>query len=819
MKQLLLLTILVIAPLIAMGAAPAVYPTPQQTALKDTYTRVQTVELREVEQGPDGGYMLMVMPGRLVVQVRAGDADALYYAKQTLSQLLQGVPGAQEAHRDPFADMSLEQVAQLGPLPLGVVRDAPDLPYRGVVEGYYGIPWSTEMRKSIFDFMGRNKMNTYIYAPKDDPYHRGQGCYVPYPEQKAAEIRELVQYARRNHVHFVWAIHPDNTVRWREDGGRVQLQLLCAKLQSMYELGVRDFAVLVDDSGGEIGQIARQVELTNYLYENFIRKRPDVNQTLIMCSTCYNRSWSNAAQLRALGDGLAKDVAVMWTGDTVVNDIGLEGQKWVNELLKRPAFIWWNWPCTDYKRSRLAMGRTYGLDTHEEMRQQMSGFVANPMEQAEASKIGLFGVADYTWNTSAFDSYQNWNQAIARLYPQQQEAMRVFCAHNSWLQPNVHSYFREESVHVAPQAREFIKTLQHAAPDKTLAGELREEFARMAAAGSKLCALGQSAPLGAEILPWFEKFALTGQVGVQALSFLDVPDYGKLMPLLMEMSDGMSKMSEICRPEWDGEKVAQVKDVEVAMYLMTPVLTQVLQELSRRAEKNLLGDDVKTLRVPHVQASVHHTLSEAPRLRVRQDESTLKLNRIMEVFAMKPGETIELEFPLPMHPTWVEIDLSNEHLMQWARVELIPADGETLPLQLERTKGTNFRIETPSPQRAAKSLRLTNTSDAPQQIKMRTFAIGLPRQVSAHQSALLTDGNFATGVSCDKDGVDLLIPLPADAKEALIVGTAECSIEGAVTTAKLPYAQRFKLPEHAGMMRLLAPAQAGKHITEIIIIP
>ena len=46
-------------------------------------------------------------------------------------------------------------------------------------------------------------------------------------------------------------------------------------------------------------------------------------------------------------------------------------------------------------RDHLLMGPAYGLDASAG--KKMSGFVANPMEKAEASKIAIFGVADYAW--------------------------------------------------------------------------------------------------------------------------------------------------------------------------------------------------------------------------------------------------------------------------------------------------------------------------------------------------------------------------------------------------------------------------------------
>ena len=67
------------------------------------------------------------------------------------------------------------------------LADWPDVPFRGTVEGFYGTPWSHEARLSQLDFYGKNKMNVYIYGPKDDPWHRDK-WRVPYPEAEAKRI-------------------------------------------------------------------------------------------------------------------------------------------------------------------------------------------------------------------------------------------------------------------------------------------------------------------------------------------------------------------------------------------------------------------------------------------------------------------------------------------------------------------------------------------------------------------------------------------------------------------------------------------------------
>ena len=597
-----------------------IYPQPQHNGMRSVTTKVTdvTTHFRTSdskggmwERLPNipGGYAIDITPGKLTIY--ANDDDGRYYARQSIIQMLYNVQDSLLAHNDVFADKSLREITRLGELPMGILVDWPDLPFRGIVEGYYGAPWSFEARCSMFRFMGRNKMNMYIYAPKDDPYHHGQGCYTPYPALKAAELRDLVSYARRNHVRFVWAIHPANTVRWNENGGLNQLNGLCSKLQQMYDLGVRDFGVLVDDSSGEIGKAERQVQLSNYILENFIRKHPDVNQTLIMCPTGYNRSWTNERFLQTLGKGLDKNIPVMWTGDTVVHDITLSGQKWVNQHVQRPTFIWWNWPCNDFKRSRLSMGRTYGLDTAPDMKNQMSGFVANPMEHAEASKVGLFGVANYTWNIEDFESQTTWDAGMRRLYPRHSEAMRVFCAHNSYLLPNGHGYYREESVDIAPTAQQFIDSLNADTPDMKAAQLLQLEFDRMVSAAKELKhTRNPVAGLCQEISPWLNQFELVGVAGASIMTAFRTKDE-YLFHYFFDTVNALYDMRSTLRSEWSANGVRMVDDVEVATYAMTPVLNAAFSYLNTRVYAELSGQ--KRV-VPRFTASCGNPKAESARI-------------------------------------------------------------------------------------------------------------------------------------------------------------------------------------------------------------
>ena len=73
----------------------------------------------------------------------------------------------------------------------------------------------------------------------------------------------------------------------------------------------------------------------------------------------------------------------MWTGNSVVDMIDVADMEWINPQIGRKAFIWLNYPVTDYCINHLLMGPFTGNEP--EATAMVSGFTANPMEYAHAS--------------------------------------------------------------------------------------------------------------------------------------------------------------------------------------------------------------------------------------------------------------------------------------------------------------------------------------------------------------------------------------------------------------------------------------------------
>ena len=427
------------------------------------------------------GYYINI--GKKQVVIAGNDEAGTYYGVQTFLQM---------------ASQSEVMSAE--------VKDWPDVLERGVVEGFYGNPWSHKDRLRQFDFYGRNKMNVYIYGPKDDPYHRNQWREA-YPADEAQRISELAKAAAQNKVDFVWAMHPGGDIQWNEADLKSSVQ----KLEWMYALGVRAFAIFFDDIfGAEQSKGTKQAEYMNALNREFVQKHPDV-APLILCPTQYNKSWSGGSYLSDLGTTMDKDIRIMWTGATVVDMINKTDMDWINAQIRRNAYIWLNYPVNDFCIDHMLMGPTYGNDL--DIAPQLSGFVSNPMEYAEASKVSLYSIADYTWNMDAYSSVASWERALTELMPAHVDAFRLFCQHNIDLGPTGHGLRRKDESKAFKQAAETFNAAMADGYDAAAVEAMTQEFTAMVTAADELLTSTEEPEMIAEIKPWLEVMKLIGQRG------------------------------------------------------------------------------------------------------------------------------------------------------------------------------------------------------------------------------------------------------------------------------------------------------------------
>ena len=453
-----------------------------------------TVELIIGERGDDAvaayeslipekaeGYYLEVTPNKVVIA--GNDGSGTYYGVQTFSK-----------------------IASQPNVMCATITDYPSVPQRGLVEGYYGNPYSEADRMGLLEMFGEMKMNVYIYGPKDDAYHKSK-WREEYPAELGQKITEYVNVAKANKIEFMWAIHPGEDIQWN-DTDRANI---VNKLKAMCALGVRSFAVFWDDLWNDDGTHGdEQAELMNYIAAELKKAYPDV-KPLTICPTQYNRGWANSVYLPALGTMMDSDINIMWTGNSVVDMINYSDMTWINNQIKRKAYIWLNYPVSDYCINHLLMGPTYGNDLN--IADMLSGFVSNPMEYAEASKVSLFSIADYTWNMPAYDSNASWEAAMKYLMPENYEAFRFFCENNVDLGANTHGLRRMDESPEFAKAKETYNSKITTDREAAYAA-VGEQFYKLVSSAETLLTTDEAPALTNEIKPWIESMKYLGQKGV-----------------------------------------------------------------------------------------------------------------------------------------------------------------------------------------------------------------------------------------------------------------------------------------------------------------
>ncbi len=393
---------------------------------------------------------------------------------------------------------SLEQMLEQrtdGGLEHATIYDRADQQNRGLVEGYYGYPYSVEVKKELMRYMMRYKMNTYMFGAKSDPYH-SQMWRDPYPTTISAEqekngwltqdmLRDLAQVSEDTKVNFIWAIHPGNEFL----GSSTVISDIMSKFEKMHDLGIRHFGVFVDDVGipssdadmkknaDRLTQLQKEIE-TKWNYEGAAAE--DTVRPLHFVPQIYCNSFASSVDQRkrfmAALSKVPSYITVYSTGQGVWsvpnND---HTQTVVNEFGRAMAW-WWNYPCNDN-----ADGQLYPMDMYsnfvdmpsvgagERLPSTLSncqGLIANPMQQGSMARTALFSIADYAWNNAGFKNEESWEASFKSLIKDEEmrQAYHDITYYLRWNEPetmkNLINTYKSSLAGGKPNSANLMATIQ-----------------------------------------------------------------------------------------------------------------------------------------------------------------------------------------------------------------------------------------------------------------------------------------------------------------------------------------------------------------------
>ena len=439
------------------------------------------------------------------ISIVAADSEGAYYGVLSLGQILE------KASNNKIVEV--------------VISDYPEIEFRGFIEGFYGTPWSHEDRISLMKDTSEYKMNTYIYAPKDDPYHRSNWKDL-YPKEEAKQIQELAKAGTENNINFCWTIHPGATLQFTED----DFDALIAKYEQLYDLGVRQFGVLFDDTDDWVnGQ--KQAKWINRIDTEFVKAKGDV-APMIVISARYNSAWGPNMDryFKPFMETLHSDIQVMWTGHATMSNISKDVMEWPKTQtgVDKDLAVWWNYPVNDYCDSRILMAPLHNLSTDLN---NVSGFFSNPMNQAEASKVALYSIADYTWNTDEFDYMKSWETSIEKLVPEIKEEFMRFASNICYLKDDggaSGAFEYDESWYLAEKIDALKSAISNNEQLVDKANDLLTEFNIIVSDYDVIKENINNDNLFSEIEPFLNSYKALGEAGVAAMQALIVAEEGKI---------------------------------------------------------------------------------------------------------------------------------------------------------------------------------------------------------------------------------------------------------------------------------------------------
>ena len=294
----------------------------------------------------------------------------------------------------------------------------------GVIEGFYGQPWSQAERFELFDWMADWGLNTYLYAPKDDLKHRAlwRELYLP---SEAESLAEVIRRCKQRNIRFIYALSPGLDIRYSNEA---ELDHLKKRFEQMLALGCRHFALLFADipdrmtaeDQKQFGSFASaQCHVTNAMFRWTRERSRDAR--FLFCPTPYcgrmaERKYGGDDYLPIIGRELLQEIDVFWTGPEIISrEITVAHVRELQKILRRKPLIWDNLHANDYDGRRFYCGPYAGRPP--ELRSEVSGLLSNPNNEFPLNYVPLRTLAEFVRCEGGWDARKAYLSAMREWLP------------------------------------------------------------------------------------------------------------------------------------------------------------------------------------------------------------------------------------------------------------------------------------------------------------------------------------------------------------------------------------------------------------------
>ena len=288
-------------------------------------------------------------------------------------------------------------------------------PALGLIEGFFGRPWSWADRASAVRFLRPYGYGFYFYAPKADAWLRRR-WQEPHPVAEMDALAEFRDVCRAQHVRFGIGLSP---FELHLHPGRGWQEVLAAKLAQLAVLKPDDLALLFDDMRGDIADLAeRQAAIVHFAAERGVAQR------IFSCPSYYSDDpildvafgARPPFYLEQLGRLLDPAIQLFWTGPEVgTREFSPGHLARVAGQMGRKPFLWDNYPVNDGGR----MSQHLHLRAFTGRPASIAPFVAghgiNPASQPLLSRVPLLTLAESYAKGEAYDYLAAFDRAAREI--------------------------------------------------------------------------------------------------------------------------------------------------------------------------------------------------------------------------------------------------------------------------------------------------------------------------------------------------------------------------------------------------------------------
>lgn len=281
----------------------------------------------------------------------------------------------------------------------------------GVVEGFYGQPWTHDERLRIIEALGRWGLTTYLQAPKRD---RSTSLFGPLDAETIGRVEGISEAGLRFGVRVVHGLSPyrlvdrESVPLLRRNSAKPR-RALAERVRELVRRGVSEFAILFDDTWATLAPRFATVA-TGREHGELACEALDAgaSRVVVVPAVYFGRAEDLSAGAKRYLDGLRLTGRWLtaWTGSRVFSPFISERERTAMEALTGlDVWIWSNAIANDWLP--LATGESLGRRGREklcfgpvhtvspELVARGRGVLLNGAREAVPTLVALHVLADF----------------------------------------------------------------------------------------------------------------------------------------------------------------------------------------------------------------------------------------------------------------------------------------------------------------------------------------------------------------------------------------------------------------------------------------